>query len=596
MVLRTLGTKHTLLILVFTMMIFGCGPESELVWEAGNATTRGLVSDTLNAPAGQVSVVLEGDKTYSTYTDKNGLYEIDDIAPGTYDMITHSPAGSADNRFRIRFIKIVNDLILDMPDIMIMPPGSITGTATMRGSGIYNPTYPDNSDIHVQVVGTGIDTRTDANGNYTLTPVEIAVNASTGTSFGIPSASTYQISFSRDGYSTINNYGVSVAPDVATSLPSVELILLNPSPVAILAGQVTLEAPVDEDYSGIKVSLDGTSRYQITTSGGYYSFSDLPAGTYSVRYEKDYYYDQVLRNAYVIAGIPVNPVEDVKLLNHAIINDSVKAYDLAMAPSGNQLAYINSNATQGGEIGLMHPDGNTFNYTLTSGAHAVGGRGLSWTWDDEELLFVQYIGSALNAYTVAVTNNTGSSTHSLIASGTDYFGVEWAPDKKSFAYYLSSSLYGVDVTRSEGLTSATTSTTRNIVPIGNVTSWSGMEWANTGRIIYSPAIAGGQSEIFTVLANGGISMPLSPIAPGNTTTIDGPHSSPAFNASWSKVAFVVQSPSVSGHGIYICDIDGYNAVRISEDTGRNLCWTKDGKYIYYLNDDNYISKLLVRSL
>jgi hypothetical protein len=578
------------------MMIYGCGPQTQLVWEAGNSTTRGLVADVLNTPAGQVSVILEGDKTYSTYTDKNGIYEINDIQPGTYDMIAHSPAGSIDNRFRVRFIKIVNDLILDMPDITIMSPGSITGTATIKGSGIYNPTAPDNSNIHVQIIGTGIDTTTDSSGNYTLTPVEIAVNASTGTSFGIPSASTYQISYSKDGYSTINTYGVSVAPGVSTTIPSVQLVQLNPPTVGILAGKVTLEAALDEDYSGIKVSLDGTSRYQITTSGGYYKFNDLPAGTYALRYTKDYYFDKVLRNTYVEAGIPVNPVEDVKLLNHTVINNSVKAYDLAMAPSGNQLAYIKSNATEGGEIALMHPDGSTFNYTLTSGAHAVGGRGLSWTWDDQELLFVKYIGSALNAYTVAVTDNTGSNTHSLIANGTDYFGVEWAPDKKSFAYYLSTSLYSVDVTRSNSQTSATTSTTRNIVPIGNVTSWSGMNWANTGRIIYSPTVAGGQSEIFTVLANGGTSMPLNPITPGNTGIIDGPHSSPAFNATWSRVAFVVKAPSTSPQGIYICDIDGYNAVRVSEDTGQNLSWTKDEKYIYYINADNYISKLLVRPL
>jgi len=593
MLAKTLGTKHTVFILLFTFMIFGCGPNTHIVWEPGNAIVRGLISDHLNKPAAQASVLLEGEKTYSTYTDKDGLYEIQDIQPGTYDMVVHTPAGSTDYRFRVRFLKITNDLILDMPDIALMLPGSFTGNAKLRGSGSFNPQYPDDSDINVQIIGTGIDTRTDSAGNYTLTPVEIAVRASSGTSFALPQAATYQVAYTKDGYSTINHYGVSAMPGVPTSLPGVELIRLDPSPTGILSGKVMVEAPLDNDYSGIKVSLDGTSRYMTTTSGGYYSFNDLPAGTYAIRYERTNYYEQVNRGQSVIAGIPVNTVDDVTMLNHKIINSSSKAYDLAMAPSGNQLAYINSNATEGGEIALMHPDGETFNFQLTSNAKAVGGRGLSWTWDDEEILFTQYIGSALNAYTVAVTDNTGSNTHSLITSGTDYFGVEWAPDKNSFSYYLSTNLMAVDITRSSGITEATTSSTRSIVPIGNVSSWSGMEWANTGRILYSPVVAGGQSEVYTVLANGGTSMPLNPSAPGGTPFIDGPHSSPTFSPDWSRVAFVVASPSTSPHGIYICDLDGYNAIRISEDTGRNLCWTKDGASVYYINNDNYISKMIV---
>jgi len=594
-VLRTRSNVgYSILATLMVLMIIGCGPDQELVWTPGSATIRGKVLDNLKAPIGQASVVLEGTKTYSTFTDKNGDYELQNLDPGRYDLVVHRTVGTTDYRYRVRHLELRNDLTLDMLDITLQLPGSFQGTATLRGSGAYNPTYPNDGNIEVEVVGTNIRTVTAATGAFTLTPVEIAVSApNLGEGLGIPSAATYEILFSRDGYQSRTLLGQAVAPGLVTSLPNVELLPLNPSSTGSIAGRVLLEAAQDSDHSGVRVAIDGTTRSLVTTSGGYYRFDNLPVGVYNLRYSRSYFFEHRRTDVAVVAGIPVNAVSDLTLSNHRAINDTVRAYDLALSPSGNQLAYITSEATEGGEIALIHPDGHAFNQVITSGARAVGHRGLTWTHDEEELLFVRFLGGPVNAYTIASTTNTGSGTRSLLTSGTDYFGVAWAPDKKSFAYYLSTNLYAVDVTRSSGRTAAVTSTTRQIVPIGNVTSWSGMEWANTGRIVYSPVISGSPSEIFMVLAGGGTSMALNPTLPGGGTTVFPPLYSPTFSPDWSRVAFVVDSPSTSPHGIYVCDVDGVDATRLTDTPGRHLTWNGTGDTIYYIDGQHRICELLV---
>ena len=585
---------YTFFALVCLMTILGCGPHDEISWVPGNAKLSGHVRDAQNSPLGQASVVLEGTRTYSTFTDKNGEYEIENIDEGMYDLVVHRTIGSTDYRYRVRFLELQNDAILSMLDIRLNTPGSISGVATLRGSGQYNPTYPDNSNIQVEVVGTNINTVTDANGNYTLSPVEVAVGLGEGLS--IPAAATYELLFSRDGYGAQTVRDVSITPSTVTSIPAIELLPLSPSPIGALAGRVTLEAALNDDYANVKVSIDGTTKSLITTSGGYYRFNNLHAGVYNLRFERDDYFYHRETELAVVAGIPVNPVPDVKLSNHRTINENVKAYDLALSPSGNQIAYITSDATEGGEIALIHPDGRTFNQVITSGAQAVGHRGLTWTEDEEELLFVRYVGGPINAYTIGATSNTGSHTRSIMATGTDYFGVAWAPDKKSFAYYLTTNLYSVDVDRSTGKTIAETDTIRQIVPVGNVTSWSGMEWANTGRIVYSPVVSGGTSEVFIVLAGGGTSMALNPTLPGGGTTVFPPLYSPTFSPDWSRVAFVVDSPSTSPHGIYVSDVDGVDARRLTESVGRHLTWDSPGDKIYYIDENDNICELIVPSL
>lgn len=587
--------RHTMAVLVVLVVVLGCGPSEELTWVPGDAAVRGYIQDVLGAPLGQASVVLEGSRSFSTYSDVKGSYEILDVAaPAKYDMVVSRALGATDYRIRIRFIELATGALIDMPDLQVQATAKIQGTATLRGSGTYNPTYPNDANIKVEVVGTNIRTVTDANGAYTLSPVEVAIAAPRiGEGLGIPAAATYEILYSRDGYGAKRVENIAVAPGAVTSVPSVELLPLDPQSWGALAGRVTLEAAPSGDNSGVAVTIDGTTRTMTTTSGGYWRFDNLPTGTYAIRFARSYYYTTIVRNQTIVAGIPVTAVADVKLSNHRRINENLRAYDLAVSPSGNQIAYITSEAVTGGEIGLVSPDGVAFNQVITSGAKAVGHRGLTWTHDEQELLFVRYLGDPINAYTVGVTDNTGSSVRSLLSSGTDYFGVAWAPDHRKFAFYRSNTLYSVEVDRSTGVTEAVTSTIHTIAPLGDVTAWTGMEWANTGRLVYGAVLSGAPGEIWTVFAGGGSSIPLNPTEPGGASSVLSPLVSPTFSPDWGRVAFSVQSPSTSPLGIWICDVDGVDAVRVSESPGRSLTWRPDGEKIFYLDAEDRICELLV---
>jgi len=597
MVQRRPQYLHTALGLLILVAIIGCGPNEDYTWGPGDATIRGLVKDHLGQPLGQASVVLEGSRFFSTYTDKDGRYEINDIEPGLYDLVVKRTIDGVERRYRLRYLELRNDLILDMPDVQIQAMGTISGLVTLRGSGQYNPSYPDNANTRVEIVGTNINASTDGAGNYTLTPVEMAVEApNIGQGIGIPIAATYDIHLTRDGYAAHSVLDIAIAPDTTTTAPAIELIPLNPSPIGAIAGRVFLEAPFGDDHANVTVTIDGTTRSLVTTSGGYFRFDGISAGVYSLRFERDYYFDRVVRDVSVVSGIPVNPVDDVTMSTHQKLNDNTLAYDLSLSPSGNQLAFITSDATAGGEIALMHTDGLAFNQVITENAHAVGGRGIAWSPDETELLFIRYVGSPVDAYTIGWTDDTGSNVHSLLTSGTDYHGVTWAPTGDRFAFYLTQSLYSVFVDRSQEATRALTHTITTIVPIGDVdfNGWNGTDWAMTGRIVYGAEVLSAPSDIWTVLAGGtSSSMPLQPTTAGSVASLDPPLVSPTFSLDWSRIAFSVESPSTSPHGIYVCDIDGRNARRLTEESGRSLCWAPSNDRLYYLDPENNISEVLL---
>ena len=91
-------------------------------------------------------------------------------------------------------------------------------------------------------------------------------------------------------------------------------------------------------------------------------------------------------------------------------------------------------------------------------------------------------------------------------------------------------------------------------------------------------------------------MALNPTLPGGATTVFPPLYSPTFSPDWSRVAFVVDSPSTSPHGIYISDVDGVDARRITEEVGRHLTWDSPGDKMYYIDENDRICELLVPSL
>ena len=579
------GFPGMLILLVALAGAFmGCGPTEHILFDEDQAVLTGLIVNEEFQPVGQTTVSLEGQQiqsggnAYSAYTEKDGTYEITGIVPNQYDVVARRDFGSSVKSARVRFIRLTGGMTLSMPDIQLKTPGSITGTVTTTGQ-------LDHSNVHVEVVGTSKDAFTDASGTYTIPELEVGV---------------YELYFSKDGWEGKTVRNVSVQTGTQTSVASVVLQPLSPSKTGNIVGKALLEAARNGDHSNIRVTVLGTSRSMVTSSDGSFVFANMPVGAYTLQFEADRYFTDTLSDVVIPAGTATVTVADRTITNHRKINASVKAYGIALSPSNSQIAYIDGNALDSNEIAVIDPTGKIFNQVLTSGARAAAGRGLCWNPNENEILYTKYVGHPINAYRLAVTDNTGSVCREISTSGTDYYYPTFSPDGDYVAYYLTTRLWHVETSHdSQGRLTLTTDTTTEIVDLaGSALEWTSMQWANTGRILYSVNLdILPESNVWTVLTNGvHPSIALNPKKFGAPTeSVTAPIASPVFRNDWSKVAFSADDPSTD-KGIWICDVDGFDAVKISEAPGKYLQWTNDRTKIIYVDADDNIAELLVPEL
>lgn len=573
------GQGHALLALLLGLATFGCGPGDEFRFIGGDGVVRGTILDggNPNAPVGQARVSLLGVASASTSTRQDGLFELRDVRPGLYDLVADRTIGTEDRRVRLRFIEVVADQTLDLPDLTLDLPGSVQGSAVLTGSGVGNPVAPDNSGINVSLIGTTLRTITDAAGNWAISPVEIG---------------SYAIRFDKEQFVAQVVHDVSVARAATTTVPLVILDRLEPPRRGTLRGRVLLESADGGDASGVTVRVDGTVRSLVTTPGGSWAFDDLPVGVYQIAFTHPDYFEGRLQDQQIRSGFPLTTAPDLTLSNHKVLDPTLQVSGLSEAPSGNQLAFL----TLGGnasEVGLLAPDGQGFRQIITSGANAAAGRGLEWTRDERELFFVQFTGDPVNAFRPVRVSDTGADLRGLLAPGTDYFLGTFAPDGSQLAYYLTNSLMAVNLGQdSQSRTTLVTSTIRTVAAgIGQLTELNGIEWANTGRLLFDrEAGTASPVDVFTVLASGGFPPqalgPRRRDPPADTgAALNGRFQSPTFSPDFSRAAFSLETGSgTDAAGIYLADVDGENARMISTEPGRYLDWSVDGTRIYYVRE------------
>lgn len=561
----------------FGLAAAGCGPDDGILFGAGKGILRGTILDGLSpiGPAGQARVQLLGIRTASTFTRPDGTWELRDVPVGLYDLVADRDLQGANRRVRFRFIEVVGDQVIDLPDLALEIPGSLSGVARLRGAGVGNPQAPNDAGILVEVVGTTLRAVTAADGTWSIPVVEVG---------------DYKVRFSRNGFIEAVRNNVAVGSGANTALAEVILEPLDPSLVARLKGRVLLEAAPGGDFAGVRVALAGTTRSLITTPGGFWAFDGLPIGTYDVSFSHPDYFDGALADQALVSGVPETTAPDLTLSNHRVLAAASAAGGLAVAPSSNQIAYL-TDAGNGSEIALLSPNGESFNQVITAGARAAAGRGLEWTRDERHIVFTQFQGGAINAFAPAIVPDTGGEPRTLLASGTDYFVGTLSPDSRELAFYLTQNLQAVRIDRetSTGRTIALTSTIRTLAPgIGVVTELNGIEWAATGRLVYDrEAGTALPSDVFTVLASGTVPPqrlgPRRRDPPADTgAPLVGRFQSPSFSPDASRVAFTVEPGSTDPEGIWIADVDGENAVQISTEAGLYLDWTAGGTEIFYV--------------
>jgi thermitase len=297
------------------------------------------------------------DGTRTVLTDAAGQYGIDDVPPGTYQVIA-TKAGYEPVSLTVDVLSeamVVADFSLNG----IIVPGNITGMVTdgEGGAPVVGATVTDGTRM----------TTTDATGGYTLANVP---------------PGTYELTAAKSGYQSS-----SLTVDVLPGSNAVANFSLSQ---IIIPGSITGSVTDPEDGShvvGATVS-DGT-RIALTDGVGTYSINNVPPGTYHIVASKEGYQssfltvtvpsgtaavaDVLLHEAAVLVSITgtVTDARDASPIVGAIVSDGTRTmtadgagkYTIADVPPGtyqvtaSQVGYENvtsSVAVVSGGIALVN--------------------------------------------------------------------------------------------------------------------------------------------------------------------------------------------------------------------------------------------------
>jgi len=567
-ILKTKSEFVSAAAILFGLLIgVGCGPHADIVTPEATAMITGVVLNPSLAkvPAAKVQIEPRGATPckFDTFSRVDGSYELEGICPGLYDVVASALIGTTTQRVRLRFVQLSAGQISAIPDLVLKAPSTVSGRVYLQGSA-------DHSGVSVSLVGTDRTATSAVTSTFTIPDVE---------------EGTYAINFLKEGYiqETISN--LAVPAGTAFSVPTdVTLKALYPASTGSIRGQVSLEAR--SDHSGIVVQVDGTTRNVVTTSGGAFVFDGLPVSTYSLTFRKQYFFDKTVGPLTMVAGSSGLVVPAVQLDSHRILNASVQAFGVVHSPNGSQLAWSSSSSATNGEVGLTDPTVQIFRQIITSGARVTPQAGLSWAPNGQEILFIRGFSGSANTSAIGVVGADGSGMRSVLPEATQYLRPTWSPDGNSFAYFRNPDIRTIRVDRSSGSLVATTSTSQVIDTINGVVSMTGMAWSVTGRVYYSYDQNSGSglrsAGIYTVYSSGGGRLQITP-ATSESQAISAPDS-PTIRPDGNRIGFSWRYTPATGeppNGIYIMDLDGTNATRISTVPGSNLDWAPNGSRITF---------------
>jgi Tol biopolymer transport system component len=565
---------HLIAIVAGLAVGVGCGSSPDVLLPEPTARVRGLIlaPDLSRVPAAKVQLEPVGTPPckFDTFTRVDGSYELDGICPGLYDLVAIGRSPDPDNpgqtlelRARVRFIQLTAGQTALLPDLVLVRASNVIGTVILQGR-------PTNAGATVTLIGTNRTATTDAAGAFRIENVE---------------EGTYAINIAAPGFieRSINGLVVPANSNVTLNEPFV-LQQVNPPNAGTIAGTVTLETRTD--HSGVLVRVDGTDRSVLTTIGGNYTFPNLPISTYSLTFSKRNFFDKQVGPLTLVPGQTLLAVPSVQLDSHRVLSRTIPAFDVEHAPPGTQIIRATALDSQVSELAVTDPTANVFNQVLTQSAFATPFAGISWSPDTNDILFIRSFLAPTNSSSIGVIKNDGSGLRNLLPQATQYLAPAWSPDGTRFAYFLNPDIRTIQVDRSTGTLVATTATSASVQVENGVVSFSGMEWSASGRIVYSfhQNTAGGlrSAGIFTIFATGGGRLQVTPRTPAGLT-ISTPES-PTFRPDFGRIAFSwrdTPAPNEPPNGIYVMDLDGLNATRITTVPGINLDWSPDGTRVVF---------------
>ena len=280
-----------------------------------NGSDPGLAGVTVFLDLAGTGVYAAGDPT--AVTDANGDYSFTNLPPGTYTVLEEMPTGyiqTTPNLAPIVLASGENVTGENMGDFQLI---SISGFKfnDLNDSGVYNESDPGLAGVTVfiDLKGTGIYavgdpvTVTDANGDYTFT------------NLGPGNYTVLEVE-------PIGWVQTTANPGVITASSGTNIVGVNfgnyqlpaAGPLGSISGEKFndltgsgVQEPNDPGLAGITIFIDlkGTGifapgdPYTVTGPNGDYSFSNLPAGNYTIREEEPVGWMQTTSNP---AGIAIS--------------------------------------------------------------------------------------------------------------------------------------------------------------------------------------------------------------------------------------------------------------------------------------------------
>lgn len=290
----------------------------------------GSLFDSDENPVEQVFVNLtrNGAGGASTTTDQEGGFSFNGLIGGNY-TIEYSKSGFVTKRITRT---VADGVFLNLSDTLTAKNGSISGTIQDENGIVLD----DASVTAVSDNGTEYTAITDANGNYSLTSLEIA---------------SYEINAAKTGYTSSEGSSAVIA-EGALNVSNVNVNNLIPNN-GIIRGTITNFATNDA-IKEVEISAVGVrgSGFTISAANGSYELSNLIPDTYELVSSKEGFKSDT-------TSVVIDPANPVTQADREIIQNNGTISGVVTNPKGEVLPF---------RVTLVASGGNESYTTQSNGA------------------------------------------------------------------------------------------------------------------------------------------------------------------------------------------------------------------------------------
>ena len=579
---------HKYLILICTILAFlsGCTGANNPLLDPAPGVVDGKVLDVNNTPVKQAAVRLENTlaSSESVLSDSSGNYSIAEVNPGVYDLIAEKTISGIKYLARRRFLSIDAATRIQR-EVQIRPAGRIRGKVMLEG-------FDSHAGIKASLIGTGKSMTTQADGVFEFTDLAYTYRDQASNSLYL-----YDIVLTYPGFENETIQDISLEAGGLTVVNDVELQNLDPVGEADIQGMVQLESRSGARNSVVKILGTAIQPFEILSDGvdqRSFSFSKVPVGSYILDVSNPDFYPMQIPFT-IEAGQSELNLGTINLTNVFHFHEDRLAIEMTISPGGHQIAYAKhapGNNAEHREIYIMDIAGVAYNSRISSRARVAEDRGMSWSNDGREILYVEKNETNIaRLYRLNLISSSGGLITPLTSYSLDIAQPAFAPMGYRFVYQYfetTGDIFGAELVQKASGWKIENQVT--VIPERNdqisQNQFSSIEFGISDRILYSKDGHGGYTVPYG--ANGDITLrfPINNMTPNSNSVTYSPNND---HIAYAKV-------DGSNDGIYMANIDGSSTERVSTHIGRSLEYSPDGKHVYFIDQSPGKERRLARMI